>query len=89
MGARAMASRLVGWPAPPARRPVNRPVNRMVAAAVLAAVGVGLGLLWRSGTPSAAPPVVRCPIHGIAYDADLEICPDGARTSEAPRGSTP
>lgn len=90
MDARAMASRLVGWPAPPpAPRLVNRPVNRMIAAAVLAAVGVGLGLLWQSGAQSAAPPVVRCPIHGIAYDADLEICPDCARTSEAPRGSTP
>ena len=70
-------------------RPVNRPVNRIIAAAVLAAVGVGLGLLWRSGARAAAPPVVRCPIHGIAYDADLEICPDCARTREAPRGFTP
>jgi hypothetical protein len=70
-------------------RPVDRPVNWVVAAAVLAAVGVGLGLLWRSGSRAAAPPVVRCPIHGIAYDADLEICPDCARTREAPRGFTP
>ena len=70
-------------------RPVDRPVNRVIAAVVLAAVGVGLGLLWRSGTRAAAPPVVRCPIHGIAYDADLEICPDCARTREAPRGFTP
>jgi hypothetical protein len=61
----------------------------MMAAVALAAVGVGLGLLWRSGASTAGPPVVRCPIHGIAYDADLEICPDCARTREAPRGSTP
>ena len=86
MDARARASRLVGGPAPPTAR---RPVNRLVAAAVLAAAGVGLGLLWRSGAQAAAPPVVRCPIHGIAYDADLEICPDCARTREAPRGFTP
>ena len=84
--ARAMATRLVGWPAPP---PPRRSVNQLIAAVVLAGVGVGLGLLWRSGAQAAAPPVVRCPIHGIAYDADLEICPDCARTREAPRGSTP
>lgn len=105
MDARAMASRLMDWPArgaaarPAERlmrlvqrrpsRPVNRPVNRIIAAAVLAGVGVGLGLLWRSGARAAAPPVVRCPIHGIAYDADLEICPDCARTREAPKGFTP
>lgn len=86
MNARAMASRLIGWPAP---APARRPVNRVVAAGVLAAVGVGLGLLWRSGNRTAAPPVVRCPIHGIAYDTELEICPDCARTREAPRGYTP
>ena len=94
MNARAMAgalaSGLLGRSSrSPAARSVSRPVNRMIATAVLAAVGVGLGLLWRSGAQSAAPPVVRCPIHGIAYDADLEICPDCARTREAPRGSTP
>jgi hypothetical protein len=98
MNARAMASELAtGLMSGSARRqaaprsvsrPVNRPVNRIVAAAVLAAVGVGLGLLWRSGDRAAAPRVVRCPIHGIAYDAELEICPDCARTREAPRGST-
>lgn len=95
MNARAMAGELATGllrrsTSPPAgARPVSRPVNRVVAAAVLAAVGVGLGLLWRSGDRGAAPPVVRCPIHGIAYDADLEICPDCARTREAPRGTTP
>jgi hypothetical protein len=95
MNARAMAGALASGllgrssRSPAAPRPLSRPVNRVVAAAVLAAGGVGLGLLWRSGDRGAAPPVVRCPIHGIAYDADLEICPDCARTREAPRGSTP
>ena len=28
-------------------------------------------------------PVVRCPIHGIAYDTELEICPDCAKTQPA------
>jgi len=42
--------------------------------------------VWLSGRRPTAVPVVRCPIHGIAYDTELEICPDCARTSEAPRG---
>ena len=40
-----------------------------------------------AGAP--AVPMVRCPIHGIAYDTELEICPDCARTSEAPKGRKP
>jgi hypothetical protein len=62
------------------------PAGRVAAAAVLAVAGLGLGLLWLSGRRSAAVPVVRCPIHGIAYDTDLEVCPDCARTSEALKG---
>jgi hypothetical protein len=34
----------------------------------------------------AAPiPVSRCPIHGIAFDAELEVCPDCAKTDAAGR----
>ena len=62
------------------------PAGRIATAAVLAAVGLGLGLLWLSGSRPAAVPVVRCPIHGIAYDTELEVCPDCARTSEALKG---
>jgi hypothetical protein len=62
------------------------PAGRIATAAVLAAVGLGLGLLWLSGRRPAAVPVVRCPIHGIAYDTELEVCPDCARTSEALKG---
>ena len=62
------------------------PAGRIAAAAILAVAGLGLGLVWLSGRRPTAVPVVRCPIHGIAYDTELEICPDCARTSEAPRG---
>jgi hypothetical protein len=61
-------------------------VARVAAAAVVAAAGLGLGLLWLAGPRPAAVPVVRCPIHGIAYDTELEVCPDCARTSEALKG---
>jgi hypothetical protein len=62
--------------------------GRIAAAAILAVAGLGLGLgpVWLSGGRPTAVPVVRCPIHGIAYDTELEICPDCARTSEAPKG---
>ena len=26
------------------------------------------------------PRVTRCPIHGVAYDADLEMCPECAKS---------
>lgn len=63
---------------------VGAPAGRIATGAVLAAVG--LGLLRLSGRGPTAVPVVRCPIHGIAYDTELEVCPDCARTSEALKG---
>lgn len=62
------------------------PAGRVAAAAILAVAGLGLALRWFSGRRPTAVPVVRCPIHGIAYDTELEMCPDCARTSEAPKG---
>lgn len=62
--------------------------GRVAAAVALAAVGAGLRMLWRSGRRAPAVPVVRCPIHGIAYDAQLEICPDCA-TEAREKGSEP
>jgi hypothetical protein len=62
------------------------PTGRVAATAVVAAAGLGLGLLWLAGRRPAAAPIVRCPIHGIAYDTELEVCPDCARTSEALKG---
>jgi hypothetical protein len=45
--------------------------------------GLGLGLLLLGSRRSTPIPVARCPIHGIAYDAELEICPDCAKTDAA------
>jgi hypothetical protein len=59
------------------------PASRVAAAAIVAVAAVGLGLRWRSGRRAPAVPVVRCPIHGIAYDTELEICPDCARAPGA------
>jgi hypothetical protein len=55
-------------------------VGRVVTAAVLASAGAALlfGLLFRRRP--APVPVVRCPIHGIAYDTELEMCPECAKT---------
>jgi len=55
-------------------------VGRVVTAAVLTTAGAALmvGLLFRR-RPTPVP-VVRCPIHGIAYDTELEMCPECAKT---------
>jgi hypothetical protein len=64
--------------------------GRVATAVALAAVGAGLRVLWRSARRTPTVPVVRCPIHGIAYDTELEVCPDCARTTEArKKGSEP
>jgi hypothetical protein len=54
-----------------------------VTAAVLATAGAGLAVAWARRRRPAPIPVVRCPIHGIAYDAELELCPDCAKTQAA------
>ena len=53
--------------------------GRVAAAVVLAMAGLGVGLLMLGGRRATPLPVVRCPIHGIAYDAELEVCPDCAK----------
>jgi len=55
----------------------------LVAGAVLAMAGFGLGLFLLGGRRSTPLPVARCPIHGIAYDTELEVCPDCAKTDAA------
>jgi hypothetical protein len=57
--------------------------GRVAAAVVLAMAGLGLGRLLLGGRRPAPLPVARCPIHGIAYDAELEVCPDCAKTDAA------
>ena len=57
--------------------------GRIAAAVVLAMGGLGLGLLLLGSRRSTPIPVARCPIHGIAYDAELEVCPDCAKTDAA------
>jgi hypothetical protein len=57
--------------------------GRIAAAVVLAMGSLGLGLLLLGRRRSTPIPVARCPIHGIAYDAELEICPDCAKTDAA------
>jgi hypothetical protein len=57
--------------------------GRIGAAVVLAMGGLGLGLRLLGGRRATPIPVARCPIHGIAYDAELEICPDCAKTDAA------
>jgi hypothetical protein len=57
--------------------------GRVAAAVVLAVAGLGLALRWLGGRRAARIPVSRCPIHGIAFDAELEICPDCAKTDAA------
>jgi hypothetical protein len=59
-------------------------VSRRGAVAVAAsAVALGLGLLWLAGRRPAPVAVVQCPIHGIAYDAELEVCPDCVKVDGA------
>ncbi len=57
--------------------------GRVAAAVVLAMGSIGLGLLLLGGRRATLLPVARCPIHGIAYDAELEVCPDCAKTNAA------
>ncbi|HME93904.1 MAG TPA: hypothetical protein VKN16_06780 [Methylomirabilota bacterium] len=55
-------------------------IGRAVTAAVLATTAAGLAVAWARRRRPAPVPVVRCPIHGIAYDAELELCPECAKT---------
>lgn len=57
--------------------------GRVAAAVVLAMGGLASSLLLLGGRRPTPIPVARCPIHGIAYDAELEVCPDCAKTDAA------
>ena len=57
--------------------------GRVAAAVVLAMGGLASSLLLLGGRRPIPIPVARCPIHGIAYDAEPEVCPDCAKTDAA------
>jgi hypothetical protein len=61
---------------------------RLIALGVVLAGGLLVALVARREPRSPGPPragghfrIVRCPLHGIAYDAELEECPDCARAT--------
>ena len=58
--------------------------QRVATAVLVVAAGIGVGRWLRDRRPVPRP-MTRCPIHGIAYDADLEMCPDCAKTGAAER----
>lgn len=49
-------------------------IGRAVTAAVIATSYGTLALGWFRRRRAEPVPVVRCPIHGIAYDTELEPC---------------
>jgi len=55
-------------------------IGRVVTAAVIATSCATLALGWLRRRRPEPIPVVRCPIHGIAYDTELDICPERAKT---------
>jgi hypothetical protein len=63
---------------------------RMAGAVILSVAALGLG--WRlARIPGPARlALTRCPIHGIAYDAELEACPNCAKPAAVGgRGGAP
>ena len=64
-------------------------IGRVVTAAVIATSCAALALGWIYRRRPEPLPVVRCPIHGIAYDAELEVCPDCAKTQAVTAGPEP
>ena len=51
--------------------------RRLVPASILVALAAGLAVpLLRRAAARPAPLIVRCPLHGIAYDPELEVCPE-------------
>jgi hypothetical protein len=58
--------------------------QRVATAVLVVAAGIGVGRWLRDRRP-APRPITRCPLHGIAYDTDREMCPDCAKTGAAER----
>lgn len=76
------------WPATRGRFPWLDELTTSIGLAVaLGAVAVGVALWFaRSGRGEATRAggqlnIVRCPVHGIAYDAELEECTECAKAA--------
>lgn len=68
-----------------------KPSRSWLPLAMLGAATVALAtIVWRGRAGRSVPDlqVVRCPIHGIAYDAQLEVCPECAKPASADIGPT-
>jgi hypothetical protein len=52
-------------------------LGKVLVGAVLG--GAAVWMLRRGPKPS-GPPIARCPVHGVAYDADLEVCPECSKS---------
>jgi hypothetical protein len=58
--------------------------QRVATAVLVVAAGISVGRWLRDRRPVPRR-ITRCPLHGIAYDADLEMCPDCAKTGAGER----
>lgn len=68
---------------------LREPRRGWLPLAMLGAVAVAMAtLVWRGRAARLVSDlqVVRCPIHGIAYDAHLEVCPECAKPASADTG---
>lgn len=55
-------------------------IGRTITAAVLVTAGAALVLGLPLRRRAAPAWIARCPIHGIAYDREREVCPECATT---------
>ncbi len=62
--------------------------RRVAGVAAAATVALGWGLRWLSRHRPAPVAMVRCPIHRIAYDAELQVCPGCAKVDGATGSGT-
>jgi hypothetical protein len=61
--------------------------RRILGVVVSVAIGWLLLHVWGRGPTRPSVPnlaIVNCPLHGIAYDADREVCPSCAKGPSRP-----
>lgn len=93
---RRVVEALGGWPGRPPAPPspwrfarVALVVGALGAAGVLAALVLALGRGGGGRGPRRRGghlEIVRCPVHGIAHDVELEACPECAKAGEIEPG---